>query len=128
MRESGNESDEKKRARIRDGMPAENMRKQRREMTMYALRPVARREGRPRKVANRERIAGAILEEFGMVFVVDKDVESKQTQQPVQRANCTAFIRVNRTNSRFEKSKDVRKGNRSEVRDKMQEESSRGNC
>lgn len=53
MRESGNLRDAKKSARIRLGIPAVNMRRERRVMMMYASLPTELREVIPRKSAMR---------------------------------------------------------------------------
>jgi hypothetical protein len=60
IRESGNSSEAKNNARINDGIPEVNMRKDRKVMIMYASRPVARREVIPRKPAMPDRIDMAI--------------------------------------------------------------------
>ena len=60
--ESGNLSEEKKRARISDGMPAVNILNDRSVIIMYASRPVALSDVNPRKPAIRVKAAGAILE------------------------------------------------------------------
>jgi hypothetical protein len=60
--ESGNLSEEKKRARISDGMPAVNILNDRSVIIMYASRPVALSDVNPRKPAIRVKAVGAILE------------------------------------------------------------------
>jgi hypothetical protein len=59
--ESGNLSEEKKRARISEGMPAVNIRNDRRVMMMYASRPVALSEVKPRNPAIRDMAVGAMV-------------------------------------------------------------------
>jgi hypothetical protein len=59
---AGKLSEEKKRARMREGIPALNMRRERRVMIMYASRPVACRLETPRKLDSREKkVGGGIL-------------------------------------------------------------------
>jgi hypothetical protein len=62
MRDAGKSRDEKNKARINDGIPALNMRKERSVIIMYASRPVACRLETPRKDDSRERrVGGDIL-------------------------------------------------------------------
>jgi hypothetical protein len=59
--ESGNSSEEKKRARMRLGMPAVNMRRERRVMIMYASLPVALSDVTPRNPEIRDKAVGAMV-------------------------------------------------------------------
>jgi hypothetical protein len=59
--ESGNLSEEKKRARISEGIPAVNILNDRSVMIMYASRPVALSDVNPRKPAICEKAVGAIV-------------------------------------------------------------------
>ena len=59
--ESGNLSEEKKRARISDGMPAVNILNDRSVMMMYASRPVALSDVMPRNPAIRDIAVGAMV-------------------------------------------------------------------
>lgn len=61
IRESGKPREEKKSARMRDGMPALNMRSERREIIRYASRPVAWREERPRNWETRWSMVGRAM-------------------------------------------------------------------
>lgn len=58
IRESGNLSEEKKSARIRLGIPAVNMRRERRMMMIYASLPVAWSDFTPRKSEMRDKMVG----------------------------------------------------------------------
>jgi hypothetical protein len=58
--ESGNLSDEKKRARTSEGMPAVNMRRDRSVMMIYASLPVAFSDVIPRKPETRDKAGGAM--------------------------------------------------------------------
>jgi hypothetical protein len=60
IRESGNLSDAKNKARIRLGIPDVNIRKERSIMTMYASRPMELSEVIPRKSATRDKIVRGI--------------------------------------------------------------------
>jgi hypothetical protein len=59
--ESGNSSEEKKRARIRLGIPAVNMRSERSVMMMYASLPVALSDVTPRNPEIRDKAVGAMV-------------------------------------------------------------------
>jgi hypothetical protein len=59
--ESGNLSDEKKRAKISDGMPAVNMRRDRSVIMIYASLPVAFSDVMPRKPEIRDKAEGAMV-------------------------------------------------------------------
>ena len=62
IRDAGKSRDEKNSARINDGIPALNMRKERSVIIMYASRPVACRLETPKKYDSRERrVGGGIL-------------------------------------------------------------------
>jgi hypothetical protein len=63
--ESGNLSEAKNRARINDGIPDVNMRRERKVMMMYASRPVARSDVIPRKPAILDNIGIAIAWRLG---------------------------------------------------------------
>jgi hypothetical protein len=56
MRESGNLSEAKNKARIRLGIPAVNMRKERNVMMMYASRPTELSDVKPRKSDTRDKM------------------------------------------------------------------------
>jgi hypothetical protein len=60
MRESGKSSEAKNKARIRLGMPAVNMRKERSVMMMYASRPMELSDVIPRKSATRDKMGRGI--------------------------------------------------------------------
>ena len=68
MRESGNLSEAKNNARINDGMPDVNMRKERSVMMMYASRPVARNDVTPRKSGILDRIGTAMAQQLAQTF------------------------------------------------------------
>jgi hypothetical protein len=80
--ESGNLSEEKNRARIKDGMPAVNIRKERSVMIMYASLPVALSDVTPRKPEIRDKVVGAMvamssaqkLEDLGVRHLKKKQV------------------------------------------------------
>jgi hypothetical protein len=59
--ESGNFSEEKKRASVRLGMPAENVRRERSVIIMYASLPVALSDVTPRKPEIRDKVLGAMM-------------------------------------------------------------------
>jgi hypothetical protein len=66
IRESGNLSEAKNKARIKLGMPAVNMRKERNVMMMYASRPIELSDVIPRKSAARDTIVR------GMMWALDQ--------------------------------------------------------
>lgn len=99
MRESGNLREAKNNARINDGIPDVNMRKERRVMMIYASRPVARNDVMPRKPAMLDRIDVAMAPLVG---------SGANRREPTLKKSCYLLQTAIFSEAKFEQSRGKR--------------------